>query len=283
LGGPGILRRLIDEHEKSPPPGWDKLVERVKSVRQDGTELDMVMAVDAIINETPYIDNTGGVYFTPKRFFERGGAVCKDYVNVKYLLMRDAGFPIERMRVATLAPSAQGGYTEGHVVLLVKIEGKSEPYAMDLTPFHVFNQDLMANQETMAQRISRVKKEGLADHEPRLALANTTPLSKFGLTAFGSNRGFLAASNELGEKMFVAEKPAMNEENQLWMAADGSIKAFRAGGMVWVEGRAQQGFPIYKRVGVSQAERERQMVEKSKGLAPEKIARKDPSYQGGEG
>lgn len=248
-GGSGILRRLIAEHEKASPPGWPALVERVKAARAEGGEMAMAKAANALINETPYIDNTNGVYFTPKTFFERGGAVCKDYANVQYILLRDAGFPVEKMRIAALMPGAGSSYAWGHVVLLVNIEGASEPYVMDLPDNGSFAADLRTRGQSLAQRVAEIKRYGVGDHEPRLALANFVPLSRFNMTAYGGNRGLLGTSNEMGSTFFTMQKPKLGEPE--WLASDNSTSAYRDAGGLWFVKHVQSGtarFDMYRRV-----------------------------------
>ena len=265
-GASGILRRLIAEHEAARPPGWDKLVERVVQARAEGGEMGMALTADALVNETPYIDHTGGVYFSPKRFFERGGAVCKDFANVKYLLLRDAGFSVDQMRIAALAPGAGSGYADGHAVLLVALEGQKEPYVLDLPNPYAFNQSLAAAKETLASRASRMKSLGPDDKDPDPKLANAVPLSRYNQTPFGGARGLLMASNEVGARFFTLIKPPLQDYEELWVSSDASIKALRGNAGVWVaaEVKGPRGsYPVFRRMGEAQAEKERILAEKA--------------------
>jgi hypothetical protein len=269
----GLLRSLIDEHEKAKPEGWNALVDIVKAAKDDGGELAMARAADALINEVPYVDNTGGVYFTPKRMFLRGGAVCKDFVTVKYLLLRDAGFPVERMRVLGFAPSAHSNYPEGHVALALTIEGEREPYVLDLAPYGALDAALKEEGQTLQGRLAELRKNGLQPREPRPKLSNMVPLSRFGATAYGARRPLLSANNELGDRFFVTSLPSPlpSAGAVLWTADDSTSLAFKtASGQVWVQGWATQGgrtFRVYKRMGEEQAMREYELAQKRRDAA----------------
>lgn len=264
-GAAGILRRLIAEHEQSKPLGWEKLVSRVMRSGVEDGELAMVKTADALINETPYVDHTGGVYFSPKRFFERGGAVCKDYANVKYLLLRDAGYPVDRMRIAALMPSANGRASFGHVVLLVEVRGEPEPYALDLAATNRFNEDLKRSGESKLQRMARIKREGLGDPEPRFELNNMMPLRRFNQTAYGGYRGLLATSNEVGSRFFTKPAPRIDEDTTLWTSRDEQTKAVRGQDGTWVLGSIPAGRGMvrrYKLMSPQELEKERLLAER---------------------
>ena len=267
-GAAGILRRLIAEHDHAHPAGWDLLVARVAAAREEGGEKGMATVANAVINEVPYVDNTGGVYFSPKRFFERGGAVCKDFANVTYLLLRDAGFPVDKMRIAALAVSAGSSYPAGHVVLLVKVDDVAEPYALDLPTGTSFAQDLKNTGETYQARLARVKKDGLALREPNMALGNMVPLSRFNSTWYGGARGLLAVSNEHGSRWFTTSKPDFSNYELLWTALDGSARAYKGPDGVWVHSFVQSAhgsYWLHRRIGDQQVEQEHQLADRNSG------------------
>lgn len=114
------FERALSSHEDSKPQDWDMLV---KLVMNEPTDWDKVALANLIANQIPYVDGTDGTYFSPLKGIKRGGVVCKDYAVFKYLLLKEAGYPIEKMALVIhqgLVKPDEGA----HVVLLVEIDKK---------------------------------------------------------------------------------------------------------------------------------------------------------------
>ena len=112
------LENAIAQHEAQKPQDWNYLVELVKSQKDDYSK---VAYANLIANQIPYIDGTDGSYFSPLKGIKRGGVVCKDYAMFKYFLLKEAGYPIDKM--ALLVHQSVENPKEGaHVVLIVDID-----------------------------------------------------------------------------------------------------------------------------------------------------------------
>ncbi|BAN26536.1 putative uncharacterized protein [Caballeronia insecticola] len=124
------LRDALRSHMKRVPAGWSRLVAQVRAERAKAGDTSAVLLADSLVNEVRYRDGTDGSYYAPARFFAEGG-VCKDFAVAKYLLLRDAGFDIARLRLVSLAPRYNNTPDDWHVILVVQIDGASEPLALD--------------------------------------------------------------------------------------------------------------------------------------------------------
>lgn len=114
------LETAIESHEAHKPQDWDSLVDIVKIQSDDYSKVAMA---NLIANQIPYVDGTDGTYFSPLKGMKRGGVVCKDYAVFKYLLLKEAGYPTEKM--ALLIHQSVNDPTNGaHVVLIVEIESE---------------------------------------------------------------------------------------------------------------------------------------------------------------
>jgi predicted transglutaminase-like cysteine proteinase len=124
------LRDALRSHLTKQPAGWNRLVEQVRAQRAKAGDMAAVLLADALVNEVRYRDGTDGTYYPPSRFFAESG-VCKDFATAKYLLLRDAGFDIARLRLVSLAPRYNNTPDDWHVILVVQMDAPAEPLALD--------------------------------------------------------------------------------------------------------------------------------------------------------
>lgn len=117
------LEAAIEQHEEEKPQDWDTLVDIVKQARIDHGDYAMIATANVIINQIPYVDGTDGSYFPPLKGFQRGGVVCKDYAVAKYILLKEAGFPAEKMALL-IHQSVLDPENGAHVVLIVDIDNE---------------------------------------------------------------------------------------------------------------------------------------------------------------
>ncbi|WP_368621180.1 transglutaminase domain-containing protein [Paraburkholderia sp. BR13444] len=200
------LREALRGHLTREPAGWTRLVAQVRAERAKAGDASAVLLADALVNEVRYRDGTDGSYYAPARFFAESG-VCKDFAVAKYLLLRDAGFDIERLRLVSLAPRYNNTPDDWHVILVVQIDGASEPLALD-SPNAKRAAD--ASSETSASSgPSALLGAILAGREPADAVLRApagplaTPLSRSGQ----ARRPLATVFNELGSRSFERAAP----------------------------------------------------------------------------
>lgn len=221
------LRKAMEEHARAKPAGWDALVERAKVEWAKGGERALFRAVDALINDIPYVDGTDGTFFSPARLFSRGG-VCKDFVVSKYILLREAGYPAERLRIAVLSPKGPAG--EWHVVLMALPQGAKDPAVLDLVPFGMADAALAKQGKTKAMKVALVGQSGINPDEVDFGTARFSLLS---VSGYGTRRGLDWAGNELGGAAFAKPLPQLSEPTQFEGQPDG-FKAYWSGDTVWL-------------------------------------------------
>lgn len=124
------LRDALRTHLTRRPAGWNLLVAQVRDQRAKSGDAAAALLANSLINEIRYRDGTDGTYYAPARFFAESG-VCKDFAVAKYLLLRDAGVEIARLRLVSLAPRYNNTPDDWHVILVVQADGQSEPLALD--------------------------------------------------------------------------------------------------------------------------------------------------------
>lgn len=185
------LARAAREHAADKPNGWPEMVEAVRSALETQGEAAALALANAMLNKVPYVDGTDGSYFSPARFFRRGG-VCKDYAVGKYLLLTDAGFDPEKLRVASMGPLKAGN--PWHVVLLAKPSAGKEVLVLDMNPRWFALQDLAATKETKQMRVQRLAETGVRLQDVEKDAAAVYPISKYpgarrGLGWVGNGRG----------------------------------------------------------------------------------------------
>ena len=227
------LRLAMAAHAKTQPEGWGALVEKAKAAWAEGGDIALLKTVESLINEVPYVDGTDGTFFSPARLFGRGG-VCKDFVAAKYILLRDAGFPAERLRVAVVTP--RGPASEWHVVLLALPSGATEPMALDLLPFHVGAANLAKAGQSKSSRVASIKRAGIdpdsVDVESsKLSMAT---LSELGAGNFsGGLRSLDWVGNEHGGAAFARPLPSAAMETT-YAGQPLGAKAYADSDRVWL-------------------------------------------------
>jgi predicted transglutaminase-like cysteine proteinase len=97
---------------------WSGLVAQVKGA---GDAMAQIKAANSLMNQHPYIEdmpNWGKTEFwaTSYEFLKKSGD-CEDYSIAKYMLLNDAGIPIENMRIFSVRLRNLGGI--GHAILVV--------------------------------------------------------------------------------------------------------------------------------------------------------------------
>jgi predicted transglutaminase-like cysteine proteinase len=97
---------------------WESLVSQVKGA---GDAMAQIKAANSLMNKNPYIEdqnNWGKSEFwaTSYEYLKKSGD-CEDYSIAKYMLLKEAGIPIENMRIFSVRVRSLGGI--GHAVLVV--------------------------------------------------------------------------------------------------------------------------------------------------------------------
>lgn len=203
------LREALRTHMTREPAGWTGLVAQVRAERVKAGDASAVLLADALVNQVRYRDGTDGSYYAPARFFAESG-VCKDFAVAKYLLLRDAGFDVARLRLASLAPRYNNTPDDWHVILVVQIDGASEPLALDSpsAPIAKRTGDT-TNEASASSGPSALLGAILAGREPADAVLRApagplaTPLSRSGQ----ARRPLATVFNEQGSRSFERAAP----------------------------------------------------------------------------
>ncbi|WP_395016864.1 transglutaminase-like cysteine peptidase [Dongia sp.] len=103
---------------------WASLVAEVKGAGDAKAQVDKA---NALMNLKPYIEdqpNWGKSEFwaTSYEFLRKSGD-CEDYTITKYMLLKEAGIPVENMRIFSVRIRSLGGI--GHAILVVYIGNKA--------------------------------------------------------------------------------------------------------------------------------------------------------------
>ena len=109
------IRKGIESHNKHKPKNWDKYL---KQINEKTSNIEKLRLVNKIVNKIPYIDDTNGDYFSPGQMEKRGGGVCKDFAEYKYILLKEAGFNPNDMFFLAMQPREENG--PWHVTLAVR-------------------------------------------------------------------------------------------------------------------------------------------------------------------
>ena len=203
------LREALRSHLTREPAGWTRLVAQVRAARVKAGDASAVLLADALINEVRYRDGTDGSYYAPARFFAESG-VCKDFAVAKYLLLRDAGFDIARLRLVSLAPRYNNTPDDWHVILVVQIDGASEPLALDSPSAPSAKRaDDTANQASASIGPSALLGAILAGREPADAVlrAPAGPLTTLLSRSGQARRPLATVFNEQGSRSFERAAP----------------------------------------------------------------------------
>lgn len=203
------LREALRSHLTRAPAGWARLVSQVRAERVKAGDASAVLLADALVNEVRYRDGTDGSYYAPARFFAESG-VCKDFAVAKYLLLRDAGFDIARLRLVSLAPRYNNTPDDWHVILVVQIDGASEPLALDSPSApNAKRASDTASEASASSGPSALLGAILAGREPASAVLRapagplTAPLSRSGQ----ARRPLATVFNEQGSRSFERAAP----------------------------------------------------------------------------
>lgn len=195
------VMNAVSKHEKEKPAGWEDLVADVAAEPDDLVKLKMA---NSIINKVPYKDGTDGTYYHPAKLFSKGG-VCKDMAISKYLLLRDAGYNTDNLRIAVLTPRIDKPESPFHVVLVAK--ANDQDYVLDLIPSYLAEQERAKLKTTKEKQIKAIREAGLdLDNVSEKELMN--PKGFYSLGRYVSERGLVWAGNEFGTRVqFVEPKP----------------------------------------------------------------------------
>jgi len=203
------LREALRSHLTRAPAGWGRLVAQVRAERVKAGDASAVLLADALVNEVRYRDGTDGSYYAPARFFAESG-VCKDFAVAKYLLLRDAGFDIARLRLVSLAPRYNNTPDDWHVILVVQIDGASEPLALDSPSAPTVKRaGETASEASASSGPSALLGAILVGREPAGAVLRapagplTAPLSRSGQ----ARRPLATVFNEQGSRSFERAAP----------------------------------------------------------------------------
>jgi len=185
------MMNAISNHEKEQPPGWGELV---LAVMEEVDELKQLKMANAIINKVPYKDGTDGTYYHPAKLYKKGG-VCKDMTVAKYLLLKDAGYDVSKLRVAVLTPKINKPESPFHVVLVANANKKD--YILDLMPAYLAEQERTKMKTTTDKQIKEIREAGLdIDDLSDKELIN--PKGFYSLEKYVSERGLIWTGNENG-------------------------------------------------------------------------------------
>jgi predicted transglutaminase-like cysteine proteinase len=236
------LRNAMADHVKSKPEGWGALVARAKDEWARGGDMALFRAVDAMINDVPYVDGTDGTFFSPRRLLARGG-VCKDFAAAKYILLRDAGFPAARLRVAVLTPRDQGG--EWHVVTLALAEGSKDPVVLDLLPFPIAASALAKAGKSVATKVGELSRLGI---DPDRVDYASSAYSLISLSRYGTKRSIDWVGNETGGAAFARRLPDFPAEPPIATTGFASGVLDPKSARAWI---ATPGMPPYSVVSLA--------------------------------
>ena len=104
------------------PREWSRIVAMLQPLGMR-EKLD---AVNALVNRYPYVPSAvnwheANYWETPYEFLARSGQ-CQDYAIAKFMALRAAGVPNERLRLVVLRDTRRG---EDHAVLVAYVDGKA--------------------------------------------------------------------------------------------------------------------------------------------------------------
>lgn len=187
------LTRALELHEQEKPVGWAELV---KAIADEPDQLQKLKLANSIINKIPYKDGTDGSYYHPAKLYRQGG-VCKDMAVAKYLLLKEAGYRLDLMRLAVLSPRIDKPESAFHVVLVAQANGKD--YVLDLLPAYLAEQERAKARTTKDKQIKTIREAGLdLDSVTEKELLN--PKGFYTLESYVSERGLVWAGNEFGSR-----------------------------------------------------------------------------------
>ncbi len=97
---------------------WAALVEQVKAA---GDPMAQIKTANSLLNQKPYIEDMNNwgkneFWATSYEYMKKSGD-CEDYSIAKYMLLKEAGIPVENMRIFSVRVRSLGGI--GHAILVV--------------------------------------------------------------------------------------------------------------------------------------------------------------------
>jgi len=103
---------------------WAALVSEVKGA---GDPMAQIKAANSLMNKKPYIEDSPNwgkneFWATSYEFLKKSGD-CEDYSITKYMLLKEAGIPVENMRIFSVRVRSLGGI--GHAILVVYQNNKA--------------------------------------------------------------------------------------------------------------------------------------------------------------
>ena len=126
--------------------GWDGLVAQVKAA--GGPMAQIKIANDLMNNpkQHPYIEDINNwgkqeYWATAFQFLKKSGD-CEDFSIAKYMLLKQAGYPVENMRIVAVRIKSLGGI--GHAILVVYQGGGA--YVLDNRVAPVMQESLVRNE-----------------------------------------------------------------------------------------------------------------------------------------
>lgn len=120
----GMLQRASRDCGDDCPPGWQGWVEVTRDLGGI-SQFAQIKIINWFVNATlPYRRDTvafgvADYWASPAEALRRGGD-CEDFVALKYLALRQAGFPEEQLRVVVLQDLQRG---QPHAVLVAQLDG----------------------------------------------------------------------------------------------------------------------------------------------------------------
>ncbi len=144
--------------------GWSALAKVEKAAPRiqrlltpNSTDLDALQVVNAFFNRVAYVSDAvhwsaEDYWATPAEMVSSNGADCEDYSIAKYFLLKEAGVPVERLRI-TYVKAVK--LNQAHMVLAYYAAPGAEPLILDnledrvslasdrpdLVPVYSFNDD----------------------------------------------------------------------------------------------------------------------------------------------
>ena len=145
----GMMRRYALERRHAPAT-WRALIQSLH-----GLDLSAkIERANAAINSHPYVPSPvncheSNYWVTPFEFLRMGGQ-CQDYAIAKYLLLREAGVPAERLRVVVLRDTRLGldhavtvAYVGGEALVLDNLRSAVVPASSlpEYDPYYSINEE----------------------------------------------------------------------------------------------------------------------------------------------
>jgi predicted transglutaminase-like cysteine proteinase len=155
LFGAGVRERLASWVEMA---RTEKTAPRMRRLLQSsGSELEVLQVVNSFFNRITYLSDAAhwsaeDYWATPAETVSSNGGDCEDYSIAKYFLLKEAGVPVERLRITYVKALK---LNQAHMVLAYYAAPGSDPLILDnlddrvrtasdrpdLVPVYSFNDD----------------------------------------------------------------------------------------------------------------------------------------------